>query len=123
MEKTKVRMGLAARIEDLMIEKGWNKKTFAAIVKKSPSELSKWFSGNQNFTIEILTEIAFALEVDIKDLFYEDKDPMVYQENIALKSAKSKNNFNIYTPTNKVLVNPPNTIAGSAKTKTAHPKV
>lgn len=69
MEQTKVKMQLAARIEDFMRAKGWNKSQFAEKVVKNPSEITKWFSGTQNFTTDVLTEIAFALGVDLTALF------------------------------------------------------
>jgi len=37
MEQTKTKMQLAARIEDLMRAKGWNKSQFAQKVGKNPS--------------------------------------------------------------------------------------
>lgn len=68
MEKTKVKMQLAARIEDLMKVKGWKKSQFAEKFGKSPSEITKWLSGTQNFTVDVLTEIAFILGVGIAEL-------------------------------------------------------
>lgn len=49
MEQTKNKMQLAARIEDLMRAKGWNKSQFAEKVGKHPSEITKWLSGTQNY--------------------------------------------------------------------------
>lgn len=68
MEQTKIKMQLATRIEDCMRSKGWSKSEFADRVGKHPSEITKWFSGTQNFTIEVLTEIAFALGVEVTSL-------------------------------------------------------
>ena len=53
MEQTKIKMQLAARIEDIMRAKGWNKSQFAAKMGKNPSEITKWMSGTQNFTVDI----------------------------------------------------------------------
>jgi len=69
MEQTKVKMQLSARIEDYMRNKGWNKTQFAEQVRKNPSEITKWLSGTQNFTVDVLTEIAFTLGVEIANLF------------------------------------------------------
>jgi ribosome-binding protein aMBF1 (putative translation factor) len=41
MEQTKVKMQLAARIEDPMRAKGWSKSQFAENVGKNPSEITK----------------------------------------------------------------------------------
>ena len=69
MEKTKVKMQISARIEELMEQKGWNKSELAEKVGKHPSEITKWMSGTQNFTMEVLTEIAFTLGVDVSVFF------------------------------------------------------
>jgi len=90
MEQTKVKMQLAARIEDFMLEKGWNKLQFAKEVKKNPSEITKWFSGTQNFTIEVLTEIAFALGVELSALFEKDNSPLIYRNEIIVKSSYTR---------------------------------
>lgn len=68
MEKTKNKMLIAARIDDILNEIGLKKNKFAQKVGKKPSEITKWLSGTQNFTIEILVEIAYALEVNVIDL-------------------------------------------------------
>ena len=69
MEQTKVKMQLSARIEDYMRNKGWSKTQFAEQVEKNPSEITKWLSGTQNFTVDVLTEIAFTLGVEVATLF------------------------------------------------------
>lgn len=71
LEKAQVknRMELAARIEDLLIQKKWNKKEFAKRVGKHPSEITKWLSGTHNFTTDILTEIALVFNISLGDLF------------------------------------------------------
>lgn len=68
MEQTKVKMQLAARVEDLMRAKGWNKSHFAEHIGKNPSEITKWLSGTHNFTIDILTEIALIFNVEVSTL-------------------------------------------------------
>jgi len=40
MEQTKVKMQLAARIEDFVRAKGWSKSQFAEKVGKNPSEIT-----------------------------------------------------------------------------------
>jgi DNA-binding Xre family transcriptional regulator len=68
--QTSTKMFLASRLGDLIIAKGWDKREFAEKVNKNPSEITKWLSGTQNFTIDTLTEIAIALDMSITDLFY-----------------------------------------------------
>jgi len=72
MEKTKIKMKIAATIEDLIKARGWSKSQFAKKLSKEPSEVSKWLSGNQNFTIDILTEISYTLKVSVNDLICDD---------------------------------------------------
>lgn len=55
LHKTKVKMVLAARIDDILQQQGWTKKQFALRLSKSPSEITKWLSGTHNLTIDIRT--------------------------------------------------------------------
>jgi len=68
MDQTKTKMQIAAKIEDLLKDKGWSKSEFAQKTGKNPSEITKWLSGNQNFTLDILIEIAFVFEIKLSDL-------------------------------------------------------
>jgi transcriptional regulator with XRE-family HTH domain len=86
MEQTKIKMQLAARIEDLVKSKGWNKSKFAKVVDKNPSEITKWFSGNQNFTVDVLTEIAFVLGVETSFLFEKRQPQVFYRKTIEVNS-------------------------------------
>ncbi|MBS1661879.1 MAG: helix-turn-helix transcriptional regulator [Bacteroidetes bacterium] len=67
--QVKTKMTLAARLNELITARGLGKSEFAATVKKSPSEITRWLSGTQNFTIDTLSEIATALEVSVEELF------------------------------------------------------
>lgn len=98
MEQTKVKMQLAARIEDLMRAKGWNKSQFAEKVGKNPSEITKWFSGSQNFTIDVLTEIAFALGVELTSLFGKKQVQVIYRKEFVVKSVAPQPTIILTTP-------------------------
>ena len=63
------KMTIAARLDDLIKARGWGKSEFAEKVNKNPSEITKWLSGTQNFTIDILSEIAVALKMPVTELF------------------------------------------------------
>src|SRR5437762_2915917 len=63
------KMSLAARLNDLITARGWGKSEFAEKVNKNPSEITKWLSGTQNFTIDTLAEIALALNMPVAELF------------------------------------------------------
>lgn len=88
MEQTKTKMQLATRIEDCMRNKGWNKSQFAEQVGKNPSEITKWLSGTQNFTIDVLTEIAHTLDVEITLLLGKPQVQVVYRKEIVVKSVE-----------------------------------
>ena len=45
---------ISDRIDYLMHEKGLSKKQFADALGKRPSEITKWLSGQHNFTIATL---------------------------------------------------------------------
>ena len=101
MEQTKVKMQLAARIEDFMRAKGWNKSQFAEKVVKNPSEITKWFSGTQNFTTDVLTEIAFALGVDLTALFGKKQVQVIYRKEIVVKTVVTQPTIVMTTPTSQ----------------------
>lgn len=98
MEQTKVKMQLAARIEDFMRAKGWNKSQFAEKVGKNPSEITKWFSGTQNFTTDVLTEIASALGVELPALFGKKQVQVIYRKEIVVKSPVTQPTIVMTTP-------------------------
>ena len=98
MEQTKVKMMLAAHIEDCMIAKGWSKSKFAEKVGKNPSEITKWLSGTQNFTIDVLTEIAMTLDVDLITLLEKQQPQMRYGKGIVVKSFGVPTTIKLATP-------------------------
>jgi transcriptional regulator with XRE-family HTH domain len=98
MEQTKVKMQLAARIEDFMRAKGWNKSQFAEKVGKNPSEITKWFSGTQNFTTDVLTAIASALGVELTALFGKMQVQVIYRKEIVVKSVATQPTIIMTTP-------------------------
>lgn len=63
------RMLIASKIDDAMKAKGWkNKDLMCAMGKSNPSEVTRWLSGTHNFTIDTLTDLGFALDVDLLHL-------------------------------------------------------
>lgn len=98
MEQTRNKMQLAARIEDLMKAKGWNKSQFAEKVGKNPSEITKWLSGTQNFTVDVLTEIASALGVELTVLFGQQQVHILYRNEIVVKSVAEPSAIKLITP-------------------------
>lgn len=49
---------IASEIESLMCERGLSKKQFADALGKKPSEVTKWLSGQHNFTIRTLAMLS-----------------------------------------------------------------
>ena len=63
------RMLMAAKIDDAIKAKDWKKKDLMeALGKKNQSEITKWLSGTQNFTIDILTDLGRVLNVNFLHL-------------------------------------------------------
>lgn len=56
--QTKLSMAIANRIETLMKERGLSKKKFAEALDRRPSEVTKWLSGEHNFTIATLSRLS-----------------------------------------------------------------
>jgi ribosome-binding protein aMBF1 (putative translation factor) len=59
---------VALRIEMSLEQKGWNRKQLADALGKNPSVITKWLSGNHNFTIETIWEIESVLPVKLIDI-------------------------------------------------------
>lgn len=67
--KTDAKMLLAVKIADAMQAKGWNKTRLMKEMRKSnPSEITRWLSGTQNFTVETLVDLERVLEIKLLDL-------------------------------------------------------
>ena len=49
---------LSNRINDLMTERGLSKLEFANALGKRPSEVTKWLSGQHNFTIRTISMLS-----------------------------------------------------------------
>lgn len=49
---------IATEIENLMRERGLTKKQFADALGRKPSEITKWLSGQHNFTIRTLAMLS-----------------------------------------------------------------
>lgn len=75
--QVRIKMQLAARLNDLIMESGLNKSEFASKLDKNPSEISKWLSGTHNFTIDTLVEISEALNIHVQELFAPESDLQV----------------------------------------------
>lgn len=67
--KTDAKMLLALKIADAMQAKGWNKtRLMKEMGKSNPSEITRWLSGTQNFTVDTLVDLERVLEIKLLDL-------------------------------------------------------
>lgn len=55
---------LSDRIDEQMKAKGVSKKQLAELTGKSPSEVTRWLSGQHNFTLATIAKISVALDHD-----------------------------------------------------------
>ncbi|MBO5054379.1 MAG: helix-turn-helix transcriptional regulator [Muribaculaceae bacterium] len=53
-KEVEMQFAISNRIYDLMTEKGLSKAEFARAIGKRPCEITKWLSGQHNFTIKTL---------------------------------------------------------------------
>ena len=56
-KEVEMKMAVSNRIYELMQEKGLSKAEFARSIGKRPCEVTKWLSGQHNFTLATLTSI------------------------------------------------------------------
>ena len=59
------RMRIAIQIADAMEERHISKKELAQMMGRQPSEITKWLSGDQNFTSDTLAELSYYLNAKI----------------------------------------------------------
>lgn len=82
--QTAVKMRLAAKLDDLIRQRGWSKGDFADRVGKHPSEITKWLSGTHNFTTDTLSEIAIALGVTVDVFFAPERVEVAHKEHLVI---------------------------------------
>lgn len=57
-EEARLSFDIADRIAELMQERGLSKKQFAEALGRRPSEITKWLSGQHNFTLRTIAMIS-----------------------------------------------------------------
>lgn len=57
-EETRLSFAISNRLDILMRKKGFSKKQFADAIGKRPSEITRWLSGEHNFTISTLAMLS-----------------------------------------------------------------
>lgn len=86
-KRVKSKMLLAAKIEDAMKAKGWNRtKLLEATGQKNASVATKWFSGTHNFTHDTLVDIQEALGINLLNIG-EANEEIVVKYNVIVQSS------------------------------------
>lgn len=76
---------IAYRIEEILKRKGWSQADFARASGKKEAEISKWMSGQHNFTIRTIASIEKILGEKIlyirqfRSTAKKGKQPQIYQ--------------------------------------------
>jgi transcriptional regulator with XRE-family HTH domain len=96
--RTQTKMGLAARIDDLIREKRWSKSEFAKKLDKQPSEVSKWLSGTHNFTIDTLADIAILFNLSVTELIEAKPAPPINTVHYLVYLADANQSIKYITP-------------------------
>jgi ribosome-binding protein aMBF1 (putative translation factor) len=63
--RTDNKMLIAVKIAEALRSKQISQKDFATKMGKVPSEINKWLSGTNNFTVDILSDIEQALDIKL----------------------------------------------------------
>ena len=56
---------IADKLDATLKERGMNQKEFAHLIGHTQAEVSRWLSGNHNFTLATLAKISVALDVNL----------------------------------------------------------
>ena len=56
---------IADKLDAILKERGMNQKEFAHMIGHTQAEVSRWLSGNHNFTLATLAKISVALGVNL----------------------------------------------------------
>lgn len=111
--QTNTKMTLAARLDDLITARGWGKSEFAEKVNKNPSEITKWLSGTQNFTIDTLAEIAYVLNMPVVELFAPKQVQVINKMHVVITVKEVKPSIQYVTPFGNIISGMPNYYSGS----------
>lgn len=89
---------IVVRINQLLRAKGYTQKDFAQKMEKTPSEISKWLSGDHNLTLRSIAKIAAVLGETIIQV--PQREPAIFvlsvlngttKSNMAVRGRKSEN--------------------------------
>lgn len=66
------RRRITEEIKDAMQKQGLSRKDLAGRMGRSPSEVTRWLSGGNNFTSDLLTELSEALGTEISGTYHQE---------------------------------------------------
>lgn len=90
--------GIACRIGDVLERKGWSQADFARAAGKKEAEISKWMSGQHNFTIRTIAFIETVLGEGILSV-KQYRSSKNNDEGVgAIKSSYRSRNHSAYAP-------------------------
>lgn len=107
------KMALAARLDDLITARGWSKSEFAEKVNKNPSEITKWLSGTQNFTVDTLAEIGVALNIPVSELFAQKRIHVINKVQVIITVKEVQQSIRYVTPFSEMISGYSNIYLGS----------
>lgn len=89
--KVESRMGIAVKIAKALKRKGMTQKVLAEKLGKRPSEISKWLTGNHNFTHDTLFDIQTVLNIRLLDTEQKATDEIIRMEPVRMEYKDYKN--------------------------------
>ncbi len=101
IEKRAKKLLLATRIDEAINKRGWSKKEFAQRMNRKPSEISRWLSGSNNFTVDTLLEIEELLSISllqVQDSILEPKTTKIIEYNpivVVINTANTNSNNSV----------------------------
>lgn len=111
--QTNTKMTLAARLDDLITARGWGKSEFAEKINKNPSEITKWLSGTQNFTIDTLAEIGVVLNMPVSELFAPKRVHVINRVQVVITVKEVQQSIRYITPFSEMVSGFSNIYLGS----------
>jgi transcriptional regulator with XRE-family HTH domain len=97
-------LAIADRVSHILKEKNINRSTFAEMLGKKPSEITKWLSGTHNLTMKSVGKMEAVLDVDLLQVV-QNIQPILEKEYVYLGMIKGglRDAINDYEET--VLIN------------------
>lgn len=94
---------LVVRIHEILAEQGLTQHELAERLGKSPSEVSKWLSGNHNLTLRSIAKLEAELGVDLLTVpkttqFHTAKRGALHFGDIPAVRSKKSTNFTVIKP-------------------------